>query len=68
MTLSDGIAVISSVLGGIVNLLMSISLFGVPIGVFFVGAFIVSVIMQYVFSLEPTSGSSKDTKRKGGGE
>lgn len=68
MNLSDGIAVISAVLGGIVNLLMSISLFGIPIGVFFVSAFIVSVIMQYVFSLESSSGSSKDSKRKGGGE
>lgn len=61
MSLSEGLNVISTALGSIVNVLMSISLFGIPLGVFFIGAFIVSVVDSFVFSVD-------SSERKGKGE
>lgn len=60
MALSEGLSVISTVISGIVNVFMSISLFGIPIGVFFIGAFVVSLIVSTVFSVD-----SPDRKGKG---
>lgn len=52
MTLSGALDIIAVPLRGIVNLLMTISLFGVPIGAFIIGAFIVRMILKYVFAVE----------------
>lgn len=61
MSLSEGLNVISTALAAIVNVLMGISLFGIPLGVFFIGAFIVSVVVSFVFSVD-------SSQRKGKGE
>lgn len=61
MSLSESLNIVSTVLGAIVNLFMSISLFGIPLGVFFIGAFIVSVVVSSVFSVD-------FSERKGKGE
>lgn len=52
MTFSDALSVIFTVLGGIVNVLMSVLLFGVPLGAFFVIAFIISNLLSTVFGIE----------------
>lgn len=70
MSLSDGLDVIAIPVRGLVNILMSISLFGVPLGAFFVGAFIVRMVMKYVFAVESeyTYDSISRGKQKGNGE
>lgn len=61
MSLSEGLNVISTALGAIVNVLMSISLFGIPLGVYFIGSFICYAVVSYIFSVD-------SSERKGKGE
>lgn len=73
MSLADALNVIWLVVGGIVDVLMSVLLFGVPLGAFFVVAFIISRVLSTVFDIESDDVSSfsqwnqsKKSKGKGG--
>lgn len=60
MTLSDGLDIIFSMFSGVFNILMSVQLFGIPIGLFIISAFVVSCIMKYVFFTDSNSGGGDE--------
>lgn len=56
MVLADGLNIIFSVVSSILNVLLQVNVFGVPLGVFIVGAFVVGCIMQFVFDIDSGKG------------
>lgn len=62
MALSDGLNVLFSIISNIVNI-FSIPLFGIPISVYLVGAFVCRMVMNGVFDV--TSSDSKPKNNKG---
>lgn len=60
MTLSDGLDIIFSMFSGVFNILMSVQLFGISIGLFIISAFVVHCIMKYVFFTDSNSGGGEE--------
>ena len=59
MALSEGLNIIFSVVSGILNVLMQVNVFGVPLGIFVIGAFVVGCIMGFVFDVGTDKGGDK---------
>lgn len=60
MVLSDGVNIIFGIFSAIFEVLLNISVFGVPLGIFIIASFILGCLMKFVFSLD--SGSGGDDK------
>lgn len=65
MELAEGLQIIFNIISSIVNILVGTNLFGIPIAVYIVGAFVARLVMTGVFDLES---SSKSTREKSRGE
>lgn len=64
MTLSDALAVLSTVFSGIINIFNNTILFESSLSVYIVGAFVASCMMKLIFDIE-SSGSKPKEKGRG---
>lgn len=66
MTLSDALAVLSTVFSGIINIFNNTMLFDSSLSVYIVAAFVASCMMNAIFDVE--SSKSSKPKEKGRGD
>lgn len=65
MTLSDALAVLSTVFSGIINIFNNTMLFDSSLSVYIVAAFVASCMMNAIFDIENSKSSKSKEKGRG---